>query len=756
MATNPVVKLKRGDLANLQYYPAIDGQLYFADKAQNVITSTEAASATTDYNVLIIDSYSGNSVVHRNVDAYRAFYAQLAGAADVAAKWSTARTFQIKDADATNSGTGVSVDGSAAVTLKLPSSIKANITGNLTGIADKAKALSNASGTLLDVGSSTTPVYFDDGVPVAVSGTLDVSITGSAATAAKWASNRSFQITDSSETNTGTATSVDGSAASYKLKLPATIQATLSGRATSAGKLTNSSNQDISAGSATKPVYFSGGVPVVVGSEALEVTVQNAQVATKLSSSAGGTTTPVYFSDGKPVAVTGVSASLITGTLPMSVMPAGALERLAIVSQTSTLNTDALVVQAEIDAGRVQAGDVVQVVPLSGDSGLMYFIYDDNGTLKYKEFVAGTTMSAQTALVANKLTTARTFSISGAVTATGVSFDGSNNVTLTTSYNSTVPVNKGGTNKTSWNQYRLLYADTTSSLDQIAAGDSGQVLLSGGTTAAPGWHAPTDLTVGSAAKWSNARSFQTKLDKTTSVSVDGSSTSVYQLGVTGTLGIGNGGTGKSSWTQWGLVYASATNALSQVAAGTVGQVLVSNGNAAPGWANATSITAGALQYVLSLKMTNTAGSTLNEKTYGGSTMTGNLTYEIKASDLFATYTITDLTTTLAAGTWYTLTAPTGMTTGSYIVQIKAKSGTNSVFNDEYFTGVMSYSAVGVSGASADSDEVLLHASGKNNGGKRIYLRVTHNGANAAKIEIQSDAALTSGTDKFDITFRRII
>lgn len=45
------------------------------------------------------------------------------------------------------------------------------------------------------------------------------------------------------------------------------------------------------------------------------------------------------------------------------------------------------------------------------------------------------------------------------------------------------------------------------------------------------------------------------------------------------LAIGYGGTGKSSWTQYGLVYASATTTLSQVAIGTAGQVLSVNGTA---------------------------------------------------------------------------------------------------------------------------------------------------------------------------------
>ena len=48
-----------------------------------------------------------------------------------------------------------------------------------------------------------------------------------------------------------------------------------------------------------------------------------------------------------------------------------------------------------------------------------------------------------------------------------------------------LPVANGGTGKTSWTQYLVPYADTTTSLSQIAIGTSGQVLTSGGAGVAP-------------------------------------------------------------------------------------------------------------------------------------------------------------------------------------------------------------------------------------------------------------------------------
>lgn len=52
-----------------------------------------------------------------------------------AGKWTTARNIWIADSDSTNTGVAVSVDGSANATLKLPSTIKASITGDCSGSA---------------------------------------------------------------------------------------------------------------------------------------------------------------------------------------------------------------------------------------------------------------------------------------------------------------------------------------------------------------------------------------------------------------------------------------------------------------------------------------------------------------------------------------------------------------------------------------------------------------------------------------------
>ena len=111
-------------------------------------------------------------------------------AAITTTKWGTARDIKIQDSDGTNTGSAVSVDGSEAKTLKLPSTIKASITGDVSG----------SSG----------------------------SCTGNAATATKLKTARTINIQDADGINSGTGISFDGSA-DKTLKLPSTIKASITG-----------------------------------------------------------------------------------------------------------------------------------------------------------------------------------------------------------------------------------------------------------------------------------------------------------------------------------------------------------------------------------------------------------------------------------------------------------------------------------------------------------------------------------------------
>ena len=68
------------------------------------------------------------------------------GTADTATRLQTARTINIQDSTATNTGTGASFDGSENATIKLPATIKANIVGKSTTAttADTADKVSHS------------------------------------------------------------------------------------------------------------------------------------------------------------------------------------------------------------------------------------------------------------------------------------------------------------------------------------------------------------------------------------------------------------------------------------------------------------------------------------------------------------------------------------------------------------------------------------------------------------------------------------
>jgi len=79
---------------------------------------------------------------------------------------------------------------------------------------------------------------------------------------------------------------------------------------------------------------------------------------------------------------------------------------------------------------------------------------------------------------------------------------------------------------------------------------------------------------------------------TNALSINGQSFDGSAAVDVGTIGVAYGGTGKTSWTANRIVYASAANTLNQLGAGTSGQLLRSNGSAAPTWIDQSSIVAG--------------------------------------------------------------------------------------------------------------------------------------------------------------------
>lgn len=229
----------------------IDGSANFTIKLPATITATlignadSATYATTAGTANSAKACTGNAATATKLKAGVAINGTNfdGSTAITTTKWGTARNISIGNSDGTGAGTAVSVDGSGAVTLKLPSEIKANVT-----------SAGKLSGDSSDVGDTNTPVYFENGIPKPITsidvksdkaGKLDpgATINGtlftgeSNITTTTWGTARNVTIKDASKTNTGAAVSVNGSDA-FSLLLPATIKATLDGNAATATKAT--------------------------------------------------------------------------------------------------------------------------------------------------------------------------------------------------------------------------------------------------------------------------------------------------------------------------------------------------------------------------------------------------------------------------------------------------------------------------------------------------------------------------------------
>jgi len=149
----------------------------------------------------------------------------------------------------------------------------------------------------------------------------------------------------------------------------------------------------------------------------------------------------------------------------------------------------------------------------------------------------------------------------------------------------------------------LAYWTGTNTLGNISSGSSGQLLRSQGSGAAPTWTTATypDTVSANQALYASANNVITA----------------------GTLPVAAGGTGRTSWTQWGVLYADGSTNLTNTGAGSDYQILTANTNNAPTWRNISELitatngvtTTGAATLTLKLGGTLTENTTINLSNY---------------------------------------------------------------------------------------------------------------------------------------------
>ena len=193
----------------------------YLHRVSNTSSTLNQFSGAPKY-LLGIESFTdGGEVKWQSVDNVKV------GSASGADKWNTARNFQVSDSDAAHTGTAVSVNGSKAIVLPLPATIKATLEGN----ASSANKVNHKYTLTL---GTTKQTAFDGSADVSITITPEsigaLSKDEASAGASKWSTARTFYVADADASNTGTGVSVDGTK-DITLKLPSTIKASITGHA---------------------------------------------------------------------------------------------------------------------------------------------------------------------------------------------------------------------------------------------------------------------------------------------------------------------------------------------------------------------------------------------------------------------------------------------------------------------------------------------------------------------------------------------
>lgn len=168
---------------------------------------------------------------------------------------------------------------------------------------------------------------------------------------------------------------------------------------------------------------------------------------------------------------------------------------------------------------------------------------------------------------------------------------------------------KGGTGQTAYTIGDILYSGAANTLSKLGGNTTTtrkflrSVATTAGTAVAPAWDTVTKTDVGLSnvtndaqvkASLGTAKGDMLYWSASATPARLAIGTAGYTLQATAngpawtqTVAVANGGTGKTSWTQWGVLYASASTTLANTGAGTAGYLLQSNASSAPSWIQAT-------------------------------------------------------------------------------------------------------------------------------------------------------------------------
>lgn len=432
------------------------------------------------------------------------------------------------------------------------------------------------TGTVINVDTGTGLT----GGPITTTGTISIANTGvtaatygSASKSASFTVNAQGQLTNAAETNIA-----------------------ISASQITSGQITNSQLQNSSLTVGSTTISLGGTATSLAGLSSVTVTADptsNLELATKqyVDSVAAGinyhpacnyaTTVDlgsVAYSNGS----SGVGATL-TKTSPFATLSmdgytfvAGDVGKRVLVKNESNAAYNGIYTVTDIGSGSVawvltRATDFDQVGTGQDEIGPGDTTFVLAGTVNANTQWTQTTelpiTIGTTSIVFVQVGAQVTYSAGTGLTLVGTTFSlstpvsigngGTGQTTASAAFNALSPITTTGD---------LILGNGTNSATRLGIGANGYVLTSDGTTASWAAIPATGVT-----------SFQTSLSGLTP-----SSSSTGAITLAGTLGPTSGGTGITSYATGDLLYASATNTLSKITAGTNGYVLTMSGGI-PAW-----------------------------------------------------------------------------------------------------------------------------------------------------------------------------
>ena len=316
-----------------------------------------------------------------------------------ASKWSSARIFYIADSDASNTGEGVSVDGSKDITLKLPSTIKASITGHasedlplaggtMTGnISYKGSKATNSMIRFLNNTTDTS----GNGISIGGGGVTVIGAGESSQNLTPAANEESLYLTSDGSIKFYTYCDTIGNKRGVILDTSRNFYPD----ANNSGSIGTSSNKWASMYATTFYGALSG-----TASHATSDIRGNAIIDTYLTNIYAKSDDSSYLykqvgpSSERSAELIGRYTPLDSdGLINMKYIPAAALERVVVVANQAA--------QYALTTANVQLGDVVK----RNDTGQLYFVVDTNNLGNaggYLQFTAGTAANVNWSGILNR------------------------------------------------------------------------------------------------------------------------------------------------------------------------------------------------------------------------------------------------------------------------------------------------------------------------------------------------------------------